>query len=85
MNPEEVWIDYSPPWAPHVKGRYTERTVDPETRQPTEQRYVVKCEKCGAQWGPTTCLSGMVRQHIVNFAIAHPHRDPLIDPFPGRR
>jgi hypothetical protein len=74
---DERWVEFSPPWAPHVQGRHTLRVIDVETGRPEAQRYEAKCGKCGAQWGPTTCETGMVRQHIATFARAHLHRDPL--------
>jgi len=75
---EPVWVEYSPEWAKHVKGRYEERTYDEETKQPNPQRVEMTCthEGCGQSW-KTVCASGLVRRHIANFAQSHLHRDPL--------
>jgi hypothetical protein len=78
------WVEWRPKFAPHVKGEYTDREIDPETHMPLEQKYKIVCENCGATWGPLGCSSGMVRQHISRFALGHIHRDPLLDPFPKR-
>jgi hypothetical protein len=68
---------FSPGWCPHVVGTYEENDGE------FEQKYSIVCNKCGATWGPTICNSGLVRQHIGNFALAHIHRDPLLEPFPS--
>lgn len=62
---------YSPPFAPHVKGRYARREwTDP-------QAFDVRCETCGESYGPAMCDSGRVRERIGKFAVGHLHRDPL--------
>lgn len=76
----EKWIQWSPPWAPHVKGRYTEKCRgDQGFCEP--QRVTMLCafkhedgSVCGATW-QTVCASGNVRGHINNFAKAHDHKD----------
>lgn len=80
-----TWTTWTPPYAPHVEGRYTELEIDPDTNQPLEQRVSAMCRQCGAEWGPVTCTSGMVRQHIATFARVHLHRDALREPFPTRK
>ncbi len=72
------WIEWSPPWALHVKGKYTEREVRPDGL-PEEQRVVMHCTVCGDAW-QTGCTSGSVRQHIQRFAFVHIHRDALAVP-----
>lgn len=70
---------YSPPWAKHVVGTYPEKSVDPETGEPQEQRIEIVCNECKATWR-VDCRSGMVKQHVQNFALSHAHRDPLREP-----
>lgn len=72
--------EYAPPWAPSVRGRYEPRTLDPATGQPQEQRWEVECtfDGCGAKH-KGTCSSGLVHNHIVNFAKSHIHRDPMTE------
>ena len=67
--------EYRPDWAKHIKGSYTERTFD-EDMQPEPQDVFCVCEVCNHKW-QTKCSSGVVRQHISNFARVHLHRDPL--------
>jgi hypothetical protein len=76
---EEQWIEWSPPWAPHVKGRYTSKVRGDEGFcEP--QRVTMVCthrengQLCGATW-QTVCASGNVRGHINNFAKVHAHKD----------
>lgn len=66
--------EYRPPWCPHVVGRYSPRVIEPETGLPGEQRFVITCENCNAVYGPAPCTSGMVRQHVSNFAQSHAHK-----------
>lgn len=75
---------YSPPWAPHVVGTYPEKSVDPVTGEPEAQRVNMRCATCGATWR-VDCYSGMVKQHVQNFALAHAHRDALRERVPGKR
>ena len=71
----DEWIEWSPGFAPHVKGKYTRRTFD-DDGLPEEQHIRVHCTHCGDTWD-RECLSGQVRGHIARFATAHLHRDPL--------
>lgn len=73
---EAVKHTWSPQWAQHVKGWYEERRVDPETMQPEETPCGATCDICGGTFRKM-CLSGLFRQHIANFAVAHAHRDPF--------
>lgn len=82
----DEWEEWSPSWAPHVKGRYTRRTVDEVTRMPEPQQVRIVCthrddegKMCGETW-QTSCSSGNVRRHIQNFAMNHIHKDPLQAP-----
>lgn len=75
------WVEWSPSWAPHVKGRYTERIRDPITGMCRPQIVSMVCNYrnhegkiCGATWS-TLCSSGAVRNHISQFAFRHAHRD----------
>lgn len=79
----EVWEPWSPPWAPHVKGRYTRRVWDAVEKKHDPQRVEARCEfvGCGGVYGPTSCDSGRVRDHIDTFATNHLHRDAM-DPRP---
>lgn len=72
MYPEK----YSPHWAPHVDGSYTERVLDPETGAPEKQWVHARCGICGEEMR-RPCDSGRVRMHVANFALLHLHRDPL--------
>lgn len=74
------WIQWSPPWATHVKGEYTERVRGDDGRcEPQKVRMTCTFTNpegvvCGATW-QTTCASGNVCSHINNFAKAHAHQD----------
>lgn len=71
----ETWIEWSPRFAGHVRGRYTRRTFD-EDGLAEEQKVEATCGVCGT-WYQRTCSSGQVRQHIAKFGVIHAHRDPL--------
>lgn len=78
---EQQWIEWSPPWAPHVKGKYTPRKRGDEGFCEPQTVLMVCTHKdpetgklCGANW-QTKCSSGNVRSHINNFAKAHAHKD----------
>lgn len=75
------WIQWSPKWAPHVKGRYTKRERDPANGMCEPQHVHMVCahrgeggKLCGASW-QTICASGQVRNHINRFAKQHTHTD----------
>lgn len=70
---EELSIEYSPRWAPHVKGRYSLRVLDPETHEPEEQRVEARCDLCGDRY-KNVCRQGMPRNHILKFAAVHSHK-----------
>ena len=76
------WTAWSPPNAPHVKGRYTERTYD-EDQLPEEQTVEAWCEHpdCDSKGVWTRrCSSGQVRSHIATYGLVHAHRDHLRAP-----
>jgi hypothetical protein len=70
---EELSIEYSPKWAPHVKGRYSPRVLDPETKLPEEQRVEARCTLCGDRY-KNVCRQGMPRNYILKFASFHSHK-----------
>jgi len=79
-------VEFRPQFAPHVSGRFAERTFD-HRGLPNSQLWTAYCERCGdAKQG--SCDSGQVRQHIQRFAMVHLHKDPLDAPrvvAPGSR
>jgi len=75
MAVESQWVEWAPEHAPHVKGRYEQRTWD-EAGLPRVQKIECECTVCGQKW-QTACGTGQVRAHIVRFAHVHLHRDPL--------
>lgn len=79
MSERERWEEWSPEYAPHVRGRYTERVWDPVLRAHEEQRVEARCEVCGQEW-KGWCTSGHVRDKVATFARLHLHRDPLEAP-----
>lgn len=70
----ELDQQYSPLYAPHVKGRYSRRVLEDGVPQP--QLVEATCEVCGAQYR-NICRQGMPRQHISRFAGQHLHRHPM--------
>jgi hypothetical protein len=70
------WTEYSPPFALHVKGKFTERKVDQDTGMPDPQLIVADCEICKAHW-QGSCMTGNVRNWIHKFGLIHIHRDPF--------
>ena len=67
------WIFWSPPWAPHVQGRYEMRRYDAELKRFEPQLVVAVCTNCGHDWR-ASCESGLVRDHISRFAAIHLHQ-----------
>lgn len=78
MSEAKKWIEWSPAWALHVRGRYTEREWNAEAGMHEPQAVEMICGRCQAAW-KTMCASGHVRQHIEKFGLVHAHRDPLLD------
>lgn len=67
--------EFSPNWAPHIKGWYEDREV--VDGEPQEAPVGATCGVCKDSF-KRLCLSGLMRQHIVNFARAHAHNpNPL--------
>jgi len=80
--------EWSPSWAPHVKGYYYEREIDPITHIPEEAEVGGECTHPGCTTVPKAfkrmCMSGQFRTWISTFARLHLHRDTLNDPMPPR-
>lgn len=75
--------EYSPKWAPHVKGVYS-REVDPETGQPEPTWVMLSCSIC-QDVHRVRCDSGAPRNWVLKYATAHVHRDALKEPFPSQK
>jgi hypothetical protein len=73
--PAPTTFDWSPQFAPHVRGWYEERQYDPDGF-PETQAWGAHCDRCGADH-KGQCDSGQVRKHIQRFALVHLHGDPL--------
>ncbi|MGA7120384.1 MAG: hypothetical protein WBY94_09820 [Polyangiaceae bacterium] len=73
--------EWSPNYAPHVKGHYEDREIGPDG-EPEEAEVGAECGICGAAF-KRKCKSGLMREWISRFAIAHLHRDPLSTPKKG--
>jgi hypothetical protein len=71
-------VDWSPQFAPHVKGWYDERQYD-DDGLPETQAWGARCDQCRHEHRGA-CDSGQVRKHIQRFALAHLHADPLAAP-----
>jgi hypothetical protein len=65
--------EYSPRWAPWVRGWYEDRVVDQETGEVEPAKVGATCSSCGQSFGPRLCDTGRVRKHICDFALAHLH------------
>lgn len=70
------WLEWNPPHAPEVRGRYTVRVPAEEGEMPEPQKVEARCLRCGAEWRGD-CHSGSVRTHIARFGGIHAHRDPF--------
>jgi hypothetical protein len=64
---------WRPPFAPLVLGEYEARPIV-EPGETPEQRWSVRCERCGATFRGV-CTTGAVRSHIARFAAQHVHSD----------
>lgn len=69
-------IEYSPPFAPLVKGEHESRKHDPETGAVLPLKWSARCAGCGESI-EAVCDSGRVRERIAKWAVLHLHRDPL--------
>lgn len=81
MADGQVRREWMPAWAPHVRGYYYDRPLD-EDGIPEDAEVGATCETCKAVF-KRRCASGMMRQHIARFAMAHLHRGPLEGPPKG--
>lgn len=81
MPTKDDLIEWSPHFAPHVKGRYEPRTYNREAGMHNPQAIYMHCtfEGCGTKWN-TVCSTGQVRGQIARFAARHLHRDPFEKP-----
>jgi hypothetical protein len=69
-------LEYRPRWAPHVRGTFPPREVDPETRQPEPVLVRMRCEWPDCRgYHQIVCTSGLMREHVARFALGHVHRD----------
>lgn len=75
MSAREGWLEWTPPHAPYVTGRYELLDFD-EEGNPEPQKVVVDCgyPGCGGHF-ETTCKTGAVRTHIARFGALHTHKD----------
>lgn len=74
-KPDKPWFGvWSPPWATHVKGYWTERETDPDTKLPLPQDIYMCCEHCKGEFN-TTCSTGSIKTHITRFGWIHLHKD----------
>jgi hypothetical protein len=73
---DPAWESYAPKWAPHVVGRFSPEEVDEETGEREPRIVAIACGQCGGTYR-LLCHSGVVRQHVLNFAKGHLHRDPM--------
>lgn len=70
----EEHVTERPDHAPHVVARWERPRVEDGVRQP--QKIELRCERCDTVH-LVVCETGQVRRHVMNFAVAHLHRDPL--------
>lgn len=68
-----TWDGWIPPYAPHVRGRWTRRIIN-DDGFPEPQNVEMICTECNATW-KTICTSGLVHGHIQRFALVHLHKD----------
>jgi len=73
-----TWDTYNPQFAPHVNGKYEQRTFHPNGL-PRSQQWTAHCTKCNESH-QGYCDSGQVRKHIQRFAMLHLHEDVLAAP-----
>lgn len=67
-------LSYSPKWAEHVSGNYEPPVFDEDGKKTEGQKWVAKCSKCNATT-QGVCETGVVSQHIANFALVHAHKE----------
>ena len=69
--------EWSPAFAPHVKGYYEEREMGSDGMM-EEAPVGAVCTLCNATF-QRKCASGHMRQWIATFAKVHLHRHPLLE------
>lgn len=65
---------WSPNWAPHVSGKWTERVIVDDEIEPSV--VVMVCDLCKAEH-KAICRTGNVKGWINRYASVHLHGDPL--------
>lgn len=78
IDPSRPVHEWSPDWAPHVKGKFQDREVGRDGL-PEEAHIEAFCTACNATFR-RMCASGRPRQWIGTFAAQHLHRNPLAPP-----
>ena len=61
--------EYSPPFAPHVRGAFPERTYD-EDRKLLPATVTLSCGRCG-EGAVVPCDSGRYRERVAKWALVH--------------
>lgn len=61
--------DYTPPFAPHVRGAFPERTYD-EDRKLLPATVTLSCGRCG-EGAVVPCDSGRYRERVAKWALTH--------------
>ena len=77
---ERIWKarvlgHWSPPWAPHVVGFYSDRD-DISSSDKVGQKWRTYCLTCNTEQRGV-CPTGAVLNHVTHFAQVHLHRDPM--------
>lgn len=76
-----TWVEWSPAFAPHVRGRY--REPNPEDSEPDQVptwKIEASCGSCGTAWRGQCSTGSGVRAQIARFGSLHLHRDPFAAP-----
>jgi hypothetical protein len=61
--------DYTPPFAPHVRGAFPDRTYD-EDRKLCPATVMLSCGRCG-EGAEVRCDSGRYRERVAKWALVH--------------
>lgn len=62
--------EYGPPFAPHVRGTFTNIIRDEETGEPEPVKVELRCARCGTHEA-RPCDLGRPRSVVHAFAVAH--------------
>lgn len=62
--------EFTPPFAPHVRGEYPDIERDPETGEVEPTVVALSCARCGCE-ERRPCASGRPRAKVLAFALAH--------------